>query len=67
MNIIGKKIKELREEKELSQKMLGKELNLSQATIARWETGVRTPDIYSVVILADFFDVTADYLLGRED
>jgi len=67
MNTIGKRIRELREEKELSQEKLGKAMGISQAGIARWESGVNTPDIYSVAMLAKFFNVTTDYLIGLED
>lgn len=63
---IGKIIKELRKEKNLSQTDLAKELYTSQDTISLWECGKSLPDIKSVVKLAEIFKVSTDYLLGIE-
>ena len=60
-------IKELRIEKGLTQSALAKETGLSQAGIARWELGERTPNIFCLITLAKFFCVSTDYLLGLED
>ena len=49
MKIIAKRIKELREEKGLSQKELAKELSVTQTTISKWEQDIRNPDIYTIV------------------
>ena len=67
MNIVSKRLKELRLEKQLSQSKLAKILICSQTIISQWENGTRTPTIYEIVAIADYFGVTTDYLLGRED
>ena len=63
---IGEIIKDLREEKELGVKELAKELDVSFKTIYRWENGAKEPQASNIIKLADFFGVTADYILGRE-
>lgn len=59
------RIKELRQDKGLSQGDLAKELGLSQQTISSYEKGIREPDISTLKKLADFFQVSLDYLLGE--
>ena len=58
-------ISELRKDYQLTQKDLAKILNVSNATISHYESSVNLPDIATVVKIADFFGVSADYLLGR--
>ena len=58
------RLRELREEKGLSQRQLAKELGFSPNTICQYETGKREPDIRTIKKLCDFFEVTSDYLLG---
>lgn len=70
-NIIGTKLKELRKEKQLTQKHLAELLQLkghefSDLTILRIEQGSRFVPDYEIVILADFFGVTTDELLGKK-
>ena len=60
-------IKELRIEKKISQSVLAKEIGVSQKAIDYWERGVNEPKASYIVKLADFFDVSADYLLGRKE
>ncbi|MDE7082883.1 MAG: helix-turn-helix domain-containing protein [Clostridia bacterium] len=60
------RLKELRNEKELSQQELAKELKVSQRSISSWETGFRQPDFETLSLIAKYFDVTTDYLLGLE-
>lgn len=67
MNKFAERLKELREEKELSQRSLAKELGVSQAAIARWEANIQTPNIDVAIMIAKYFGVTTDYLLGLED
>lgn len=43
------------------------ELNIAQNTLSQYETGVREPDLKTLRLLADFFDVSIDYLLERTD
>lgn len=64
---LGQRLKELREEKGLSQKQLAEKTGLSSSSIARWELGQSEPTVSSVSVLCDLFEVSADYLLGRTD
>jgi transcriptional regulator with XRE-family HTH domain len=61
------RLKELRSKKEISQRDLAKLLKLSPSTIAMYETGQREPDAETLKKIADFFNTTTDYLLGRTD
>lgn len=61
------RLKELREEKNLSQTELAKLTGLSQSAITKWENKLREPSMEGIIILAKFFDVSADYLLGISD
>ena len=61
------RLKELRMEKGLSQLQLAKATGFSQSAIAYWETGQRIPNAKAIIILARFFDVSTDYLLGEKD
>ena len=67
MKIFCERLKELRQEKNLSTIKLGKELQVSDSTITRWENGLRVPSIDHLYNIAKFFNVTSDYLLGLED
>ena len=62
---IGERIRTLREEKGLTQQGLADSLHVKRETINMWENGFRDLKTGSVVLLADFFNVSADYLLGR--
>ena len=59
------RIKELRNEKGLTQSALGKILNVSDRSVGFYENEKRDPDTDTLKILADLFDVSIDYLLGR--
>lgn len=61
------KIKELREEKKLSQTKLAEIIQTSQRNIGRWENEENEPSFSQLVKLADFFECSIDYLVGRED
>ena len=60
-------MKELRIEKGLSQRKLGEILGFCNQTVSFWETGSREPDLDAIVKIADFFEVSVDFLLNRED
>lgn len=64
MENIGKRIKELRKEMDCTQNKLADVLGITQDSISLWENGKRIPDTQYIVALAQFFDVTSDYLLG---
>ena len=59
------RLKELRKHKKISQLKLAMELNTSQNTISRYETGEREPGINELIKIADYFNVSIDYLVGR--
>lgn len=59
------KLKELREQNGISQAKLAQWIGVSRSTVAMWERGASQPDNGTLTELADFFDVTVDYLLGR--
>lgn len=65
MKNIGEIIAELRTEKQMGQKELAVRLNVSVGTISNYEKGVHFPDLESLRKIADIFNVTVDYLLGR--
>ena len=58
-------IKNLRKEKGLTQIQLAEQLNLDQTAISKWERGKSLPDIQTLILLSNFFDVSTDYLLGK--
>ena len=57
-------LKELRLEKNLGQVELAKALGVSKGVISLWENGLREPNMYSLIIIAKFFNVTIDELVG---
>lgn len=57
--------KELRISKKMSQENIAKELDVSQSLINNWETGRSTPAPEMLIYIADYFDVSIDYLVGR--
>ena len=61
------RIRELRKERHISQKDLAEQFHVAQTTVSGWEKGVRDPDTSTVALLAAFFDVSTDYLLGKSD
>lgn len=61
--ILLERLKELREEKDISQRQLQRELNLSASTITKWKTS--TPSATTLQAVADYFNVSTDYLTGR--
>lgn len=67
MNKFAKRVRELRIEKSMSQDALAKELSFTPTTVTKWESGEREPSFDVLIELADFFCVSTDYLLGRED
>ena len=61
------RLKELRQQRGLSQSDLAKKLNISKSTISMLEVGARQPSIEMLEQIADFFNVSLDYLNGKED
>lgn len=61
------RLKELRKTRNISQQKLAMDLNINQNSISRYETGEREADYATLIRLADYFDVSLDYLLGRSN
>lgn len=61
------RLRALRKSKKISQLRLATDLNTTQNTISRYETGEREPCINDLIKLADYFNVSLDYLLERTD
>jgi len=61
------RLKELRKTKDITQEELAKQLQLSPSTIGMYETGRREPDFETLQRIADYFHVSTDYILGREE
>lgn len=67
MREVGETLANLRKEKGLGQKQMAALLNMSVGTISNYENSVHSPDLLTLCRLAQFFDVTTDYLLGRTE
>ena len=58
------KIRDMREDRDLTQKQISQLLKCTQQTYSRYETGEITIDIYNLIKLAQFYNTSTDYLLG---
>jgi transcriptional regulator with XRE-family HTH domain len=58
---------ELRKEQELSQRAFAAEIGYCYSIVSDWETGKKTPSLEAAIAIADFFRVSLDYLVGREN
>lgn len=61
------RIRSLREDADLTQKLVGDAINIPQRTYAYYESGQRMVPPSVLCALADFYDVSVDYILGRTD
>ena len=61
------RLKELREKRKISQLKLALDLCINQNSISRYETGQREADYKTLIAIANYFDVSIDYLLERTD
>ena len=61
------RLKELRKAKKISQLKLAMDLHMNQNSISRYENEEREADYKTLILFADYFDVSVDYLLGRTD
>ena len=59
------RVKELREEKKMTQLRLSFELGVAQETVSAYETGKHYPSVKSLLIMADLFQASLDYIMGR--
>jgi DNA-binding XRE family transcriptional regulator len=67
VNKFRERIRELREDKGLTKVALGKALGLSHTAIVNWENGKKYPSIFTFLVIAEFFGVTIEYLVGMEN
>jgi len=63
--LFNNRLKALREDNDLTQIELAKIFHITGTTVGNYETGYRTPNIYLVIKIADYFKVSTDYLLCR--
>ena len=60
------RLRDLREDRDLRQIDVSKAIGIDQRTLSNYETGKTNPDSFAIIKLCDFYNVSADYLLGRE-
>ena len=65
--IFCSRLKALRLEKGLTLEQFGKLFGVSKQGVSHWETGIRFPNLPTLVQIAEFYEVSADYLLGLRD
>ena len=65
MTTLGNRITELRESKKMTQQELAKKLNISRASLSHYEKNRREPDYETLQKIADYFQVSIDYMFGR--
>jgi len=63
--MIADRIKTLRETNDLTQNQLARKLGVTRASVNAWEMGQSSPNIKNVLGMADIFNVSTDYVLGR--
>lgn len=61
------RLKEIRAEKKIDQKALAKIIGVAQSAVSQWENGINEPKASYIFALCEYFEVSADYLLGLED
>ena len=67
MQILAKRLKELREERRIYQRELAEILGMSFRGYQNYETGQSEPKLATLIVLADYYQVSIDYLVGRTD
>lgn len=67
METFGKRLKYVRRQQDVKQKMLAAELNIAISTLSQYENDKRHPNFSLLVKIANFFDVSTDYLLGTNE
>lgn len=63
----GERLKLLRTERKLTQKFMSEKFEITERAYQRYEANRSTPHFHTLIALADFFDVSIDYLVGRSD
>lgn len=67
MDNFNNRLRNLRLEKELTQKQVAEAIGLTRNAIVNYESGIREPSIETIILLCKYFDVSADYLIGLSD
>ena len=67
MIIFAERLKELRKKHKVNQTILAELLHVSQRQISYYENAQDTPSLLSLIVIADYFDVSLDYLVGRSN
>jgi len=67
MATFSERVKELRKAKGVTQRAIAEVLGITEQAYQKYEYGKREPNHKNTIKLADFFDVTVDYLLGRDN
>lgn len=67
MKDFNKKLKKLRMLKSITQKQLAEQINIQPNSVQRLEYGTAQPSLKTITAIADYFDVSIDYLVGRTD
>ena len=63
--MVYRRIRDLREDRDLTQSTIARYLNITQRAYSRYETGERSIPVEVLSALADFYDTSVDYLIGR--
>jgi len=66
-NKIKERLKELRKENNLAQKQIAKIINKSETGYASWEQGLAEPGINDLIYLSEFYNVSIDYMVGKDE
>ena len=67
MTVLSERLKQLRIKKAVTQKTLADFLGIAEVSMQRFEYGTSKPKLENLIALADYFDVSLDYLVGRSD
>lgn len=67
METFGQRLRYLRQEKNIGQIQLAKELEVGKSIISSWELGICEPTLSRLIAIAKYFGVSIDYLAGLED
>lgn len=59
------RLKDLREDNDLTQEELSKQLNITRSALGNYELGIREPSVELLIKIADYFNISLDYLLCR--
>ena len=67
VNSIGNALKQLRTDRKLTQKQVADALGIARVNYTRYENNTRCPDYDTLVMIANFYEVSLDYLFGRDN